>query len=394
MRHQLVFLLLLGLDALVLLFESSGISISYREARTLYDTHTLLSFIVNGSLSLFGQHDLALRLPMIAMHLLSVALFYAITGRYLDRGTDRLWLTAIFMLLPGVNSAALLIDNSALIILALLFYIYIRPYSNKFANVLLFLYLFIDVAFALAYLALFFYAISRKQTALLVWSLLLFGASMYLHGFETYGSPKGHFLDVMGLYAAVFSPIVFIYLAYILFRRYVARELDLLWYFSAVPFLLSLLLSFRQELEIQMFAPFLLLVMPLAAQNFFHSYRVRLKRFRRKYRVLFALSFALLLVNALAVFLNKELYRFMEPGQKHFAHKQHVAKELAEVLKEKGVECVNANDYKMQLRLRFYGIEKCQSPRFVPYEYPESHIVTISYIGIEAYTTYVTKIPK
>ena len=394
MKHQLVFLLFLGLDVLILLYESSGISISFREARTLYDSHTLLSFIVDGSLSLFGQNDFALRLPMIGMHLLSVVLFYAITGRYLIRGADRLWLTLIFILLPGVNSAALLVDNSGLIILALLFYVYILPYSKKFANILLLLYLFIDVAFAFAYLALFFYAIGRKQTALLVWSLLLFGTSMYLHGFETYGSPKGHFLDVMGLYAAVFSPIVFIYLVYILFRRYVAREFDLLWYLAVVPFLLSLLLSFRQELEIQMFAPYLILAMPLAAQNFFHSYRVRLKRFRRKYRVLFALSFALLLINALAVFLNKELYRFMEPGQKHFAHKQHVAKELAEILKSKGLECVNANDYKMQMRLRFYGIEKCQSPRFVPYEYPDSSVVTISYSGVPAYTIYVTKIPK
>ncbi|MDX1294796.1 MAG: hypothetical protein R3302_00920, partial [Sulfurimonadaceae bacterium] len=306
MNTRLIFLLLLGIDALVLLLESGGLSISYREARTLYDSYSLLRFIVDSSLSFFGHNDFALRLPMIFAHLLSAILFYAISGRYLSRDTDRLWLLAIFMLLPGINSAALLVDNSGLVILIVLSYVYFKDIAPKFSWLLLFIALFIDASFAFLYLGLFFYAVNSRQAKLLVGSMLLFGASMYLFGFDTKGSPKGHFLDVLGLYAAIFSPIVFIYLVYILFRKFVVKEFDWLWYLSGVPLFLSLLLSFRQELDIQMFAPYLVLAMPLAAQMFFSSYRVRLKMYRKKYRVLFTVSFILLLIHASAVFLNKE----------------------------------------------------------------------------------------
>jgi hypothetical protein len=394
MNARLIFLLLLGIDALVLLLESGGLSISYREARTLYDSYSFLHFIIEASLSFFGQNDFALRLPMIIAHLLSVILFYAISGRYLSRDTDRLWLVAIFMLLPGINSAALLVDNTALVILILLTYVYFKDTAPKFSWFLLFIALFIDVSFAFLYLGLFFYAVNSRQTKLLVGSLLLFGASMYLFGFDTKGSPKGHFLDVLGLYAAIFSPIVFIYLVYILFRKFVVKELDWLWYLSAVPLFLSLLLSFRQELDIQMFAPYLILAMPLAAQMFFSSYRVRLKMYRKKYRVLFSVSFVLLLIHAFAVFFNKELYRFMEPGQKHFAQKQHVAKELATALKARGIDCIYTSDYKMQLRLQFYEIGQCHDVRMRYDERSGGDNVTISYIGIPVYEAYVTKIHK
>jgi hypothetical protein len=394
MKERLIFLLLLGIDAAVLLLESNGISISYREARTLYDSYTLLHFFIDGSLYLFGQNDIALRLPMIAFHLLSVSLFYGVSGRYCNRESDRLWLAAIFMLLPGINSAALLVDNSAFVITGIMLYLYLREKLPTLAAGLLGLYLFIDDSFALLYLGLFFYGVTNKRRTLMVSTLLLFGASMYLYGFDTHGSPKGHFLDVLGLYAAIFSPILFIYLVYILFRKFVTRSFDLLWYLSATPLGLSLLLSFRQEIDIQMFAPYLLLAMPLAAQAFFHSYRVRLKMHRRRYRLLFTVSFALLLLHALAVFFNKELYRFMEPGQRHFAQRQHVAKELANALKAHHIECIETSDAKMQLRLYFYGIGEC--PTYQMSDLPgESAIdVTISYINFPAYPAYVTKILK
>jgi len=394
MREWLLFLLLLGIDALVLLLESGGISISYREAQILYGTPSLLQWIVQTSLNLWGENDLALRAPMILTHLLSTFLFYLLTRRYLFRTSDRLWLVAIFMLLPGINSAALLLDGSALVIVLLLLYVNLYDRAPRLSAALLTAMLFVDVSFALLFLGLFFYAVARRFHTLMVLTLLLFGASLYLHGFDTHGSPKGHFLDVLGLYAAVFSPIVFVYLVYVLFRKFVARDLDLLWFLSAVPLSLSLLLSFRQELEIQQFAPYLLLGMPLAAQAFFHSYRVRLRRFRRKYRILFTLSFLLLLLNAGAVFFHKEFYRFLEPGQKHFAYKQHVAKELASALKAKGIGCIACDDTRMQLRLRFYGIGRCETYRLGSAPEQDSKNVTISYYKMPVYQAYVTKINK
>jgi hypothetical protein len=394
MKERFIFLVLLGVDALVLFLESDGISISYREAKTLYVADTFLHHLVSTSIALFGQNDVALRLPTIVMHLGAVLLLYRLSAEYLKRGSDRLWLVAIFMLLPGVSSSALLVDNSALVILLLLGYVTLQARSERAALFLLFPAAFIDAAFAPLYLALFFHALNRKSNLLIVTSLLLFGLNMYLHGFDTHGLPKGHFLDTLGLYAVIFSPIVFVYLVYTLFRHFVQRRFSLLWYLAAVPLMLSLLLSFRQVIDIQMFAPYLILALPLAARLFFHSYRVRLKRYRRNYRLLFAVSFALLILNALAVFFNKEIYALLEPGQKHFAHRQHVARELAEALKARGVNCAVMDDRKMQLRLRFYGIQRCTHYRIAAVAGSEAPDVTISYSGYTAYQATVTKIPK
>lgn len=395
MSERFIFLILLGIDALLLFLESGGISISYREAKTLYESDTLLHDLVNGSIALFGQNDFALRLPTIAMHLAAVVLFYRLSGGYLKRGKDRLWLVAIFMLLPGVSSSALLVDNSALVILFLLAYAVLQEHSERAAMLLLIPAVFIDVAFAPLFLGLFFYALNEKRGVYLSAApLLLFGLSMYLHGFDPHGTPKGHFLDVLGLYAVIFSPIVFVYLVYTLFRLSVQRRFSLLWYLAAVPLLLSLVLSFRQVIDIQVFAPYLILAMPLAAQLFSHSYRVRLKIYRQKYRLLFALSFALLILNTLAVFFNKEIYALLEEGQRHFAHRQHVAKELAAALRERGVECALLDDPKMQLRLRFYGIGRCPRYRVTLPEGGGESDVTISYSGYVVYRANVTEIPK
>ena len=389
-----IFLVFLGIDALVLFLESGGISISYREARTFYESDSLLHLLIQGSVALFGQTDLSLRLPTITMHLLSALLFFEISGRYLKRESDRLWLVAIFMLLPGVSSSALLVDNSALVILILLLFVYFWEWRQWAAMALAVPALCIDGAFSPLYLGLFAYGLYRRDRLLIASTPILFALSLYLHGFDAHGTPKGHFLDTLGLYAVIFSPIVFIYLVYTLFRHYVLKHFSLLWFLATVPLLLSLLLSFRQVLEIQVFAPYLILAMPLAARSFFHSYRVRLKIYRQQYRLIFGVSLALLIVNALLVFFNKEVYLFLQPNQKHFAHRQHVAKELAQALKARGIDCVDSDDPRMQLRLRFYGIGECLEHRMREGSCPEGENVTISYSRYVAYRANVTDIPK
>lgn len=394
MKARIILFILLGIDALVLFFEISDLSISYREAQIVYYADSLLQGIITASLSLLGTNDFALRFPMAAMHLLSVVLLYAVSGRYLKRDRDRLWLVVIYMLLPGVNSAALLVDNSGLVILTLLFYVYIRERFPSWQYGVLVGALFIDISFAFLYLGLFFYAIAQKNNRLLVFNLLLFGLSMYIHGFDVGGTPKGHFLDTMGIYAAIFSPIVFVYMFYVLYRRFVTKQYDLLWYLASTALVFSLLLSFRQRIELQMFAPYLILAMPLAAQSFFHSYRVRLKMFRSTYRSLFAVSFVILISNALVVLFNKELYRLLDPDQTHFAHRQHIAKELAAELKREGVTCVEAQTRQMQLRLKFYGIAFCREAFLGDDPVGEAESVTISYAGAPVYQGYVTKVNR
>lgn len=394
MSHRLILLLFLGADALILFFESSTLSISYNEAQILYQSSTVLHYIVTASLNLFGTSDFALRLPMIFFHLISVLLLYSISERYLRHDRDRLWLVLIYMLLPGINSAALLVDESGLVIMLLLLFIYSRKYSVILQYSLLAMYLFVDFAFAFLYFGLFIHGFRTKNMFMSLFNFSFFIAAFYLYGFDVHGSPKGHFLDALGLYAAIFSPIVFIYIFYVLYRRFITKRKDIIWCISATVLVTSLLLSLRQQIAIQYFAPYLILAMPLAAQTFFNSYRVRLKMFRGKYRAVFTVSLILLVANALIVMFNKELYLLIEKPSKHFAYDHHVAKELASALRDNGISCIDAGHGKMQLRLQFYGISKCTTYRLKDADGETNIPVTIRYSGVDVYKKYVSKVPK
>ncbi len=391
MMTRSILFLLLGIDAIILFYESTLLSISYREADLLYHSSSLLNVIITASLDIFGQNDLALRLPMITMHLVSAVLLYKSSAHYLKTDHDRLWLVAIFMLIPGVNSAALLLDNSGLVIMLLLFYLTLLKRPEWVRYLFLVTIFWIDVSFSLLYLGLFFYALKERNNRLLVSMLLLFSLSLYFHNYLPHGAPKGHFLDALGLYAAVFSPIVFIYLFFVLYRRFIGKQQEVIWYISTTALISSLLLSFRQEIEIQVFAPYLILALPLAAQSFFHSYRVRLRSFRKNYRLLFTISFILLIANTLVILFHKELYRVLDRPVKHFAYRQHIAKELAYELRRSGIQCVDTGNNQMQLRLQFYGIEACKMNRFTDTPDDASIDVTVRYKDIPVYQIYVSK---
>jgi hypothetical protein len=393
MRIGVILFLLLGIDAAVLLFEASTLSITYHEAEILYKQHSALHYIISGSIALFGQNDYALRLPMMLMHLLSALFIFEVSKPYLKYERDRLWLVLIFVLLPGVNSAALLVDSAGLVLLLLLAYLYFWQRIPKAEPLVLAAYLFVDGSFAFLYLGRLLYALSENKRRDLLLNLFFFGASIFIFGFDTSGAPSGHFLDTLGIYAAVLSPIVFVYLVYVLYRGMITKRRDLIWYLSTTALLYSLIFSFRQRIEIEMFAPYLILSLPLGAQTFFHSYRVRLRLFRNRYRLLFSVSFVLLVANALLVFFNQHLYRFLDDPQRHFAYRAHVAKELAAELEKMRVGCVDAAEEEpMQLRLRFYGIGFCKMKTLIPDGDETENTVTISYSGMPVATYNVTKI--
>ncbi len=396
MSPRLALFLLLGIDAAILLFEASSLSLTYHGARLLYDYEpSVMTRIVQGSIALFGQNDVALRLPMIFMNLLSALLLYKVAKPYTKHARERVWLVAIFLLLPGVISASLLVDDAALVILGLFLYLFLQQRYGTKADLLLPLLALSDVAFVLLFVALAVQAFREKRYPFAGGYSLLAIVTVWMFGFNTGGVPQSQFLDTMGLYAAVFSPIVFVYMAYVLYRRYVTRQTDLLWAVAATALVFSLLLSFRQRIEIEQFAPFLMAGLPLGMQTFYHSYRVRLRPFRKRYRLLFTLAMASLVINAAAVFFNKAAYLFLEEPSRYFAYRTHIAKELAEALKARGITCATLPDnHSMQLRLRFYGVEKCEDTIVRSVYPPGPENVTIRYYNVPVATFNVTKIPK
>lgn len=394
MNSRAILFLILAIDAIVLIFQTSELSISYYETFLLYESNLPLSYIIKFSLDLFGQNDFALRLPMLLLHLASVVLLYKISKKYIDSDRNRLWIVFIFVLLPGIISSAIIVDSAGLVLFGLLLFVYIyQNYSQLFLYILLSVYLFLDGGFLFLFLALSLHSIKKDNKNFFFFNIILFFASLFLYGINTHGTPKGHFLDSIGLYATIFTPMIFIYIFYTLYRKYLTKDMDLLWYISSTALVVSLLLSFRQRIHIEFFAPYLMLALPIMAHTFIHSYRVRLSMFRKKYRLVFILTIVFLILNSNFVFFNKYLYPFIDKPKKHFVYKMHVAKELAIQLKEMGIDCIKSNP-RMQDRLRFYNVTKCNNYILLENDlnFENSNTVTISYKNRPVYKATVTKI--
>jgi len=357
-RYNTTFLALLIFHFSILLIIGDSFSISYKEAVLYYgDSKTsILTYITQFSTAIIGQNDLALRLPFILFYIGSSILLYLLTDDYFRSKWDRLIALSIFMILPGVNSAALLVNESIIVIFCTLLYLYLYKISEKEHYILLVLFLFIDNSFAVLFLALFLYSLKKKDNILLVVSLILFGISMSMYGFEMGGRPRGYFLDTFGVYATIFSPLLFLYFFYSLYRVGLKHEKDMYWYIAISSLGLSLIFSLRQKIDIEDFAPFVVIAIPIMVKLFMHSLRVRLREFRQVHYAIASVSLFLLLVNFALFSINKYIYLLIENPKKHFAHDFHIAKELSQSLNKLGISEVSTNDTEMALRLKFYGI--------------------------------------
>ncbi|MDX9962066.1 MAG: hypothetical protein RBS32_11425 [Aliarcobacter sp.] len=381
----LVFILLLKAD--------TSLSISYKEALNVFVNNSILSVITNISIYIFGQNDIALRLPFILFYLFSVLLMYKLTENYFRYEKDRFIAICTFMLLPGVLSASLLVNSAIIVIFLTLLYLYYFEKHEKHSYVLLIFFLFIDNSFAILYLALFFYSFKNQDKKLMYFSMIFFIFSMYIYGFDTGGRPRGFLVDTFAIYATVFSPLLFLYFVYSLYRSGVKNERTLTWYISMTALILSVIFSVRQRIYIEDFGPYVVISLPFMLKTFFHSYRVRLKEFRLNYNILAILIVIMLSINVILTFINKPLYLILPNPSKHFVYQYHFVKELSEELKKRNIDEITMLDEQLQLRLKFYNITKGEkyflsTKEF--YNYDEK--IVIEYYKQELFTVFIKKI--
>jgi hypothetical protein len=222
--------------------------------------------------------------------------------------------------------------------------------------------LFIDVGFAILYFLLFFYAANKRDSTLATVTLALFTAAMYMYWGDmvslSSGKPRGYFVDTFGVYAAIFSPFVFLYFIYVMYRILVKGGKNLLWWLSFGAFIMSLLLSFRQRIPIEIFALYLIIATPLIVSVFLNSYRVRLPKHRRLHKLIATLVMISLAFSCVMVFANHLLYPLFKEPRDHFAYRYHIVEEVATTLKKRGVTRVICQNERLALRLKFYGIDQ------------------------------------
>ncbi|MDR1452071.1 MAG: hypothetical protein LBI57_07075 [Helicobacteraceae bacterium] len=350
--------LFLALDAAFLLLYAPTLGVNAHEARLFFGDDDALGALLRFSVSTLGQNNLAIRAPFILVHIFNAAMIYIVSRRSM-RSCDALAATVVFALLPGVNSAALLPSMAPFAMGAALIYVWLDDRHKPLAIAVLLLAaiadnLFIALIFAVICQKLY---LKRYKTAVL---LLTFIALSYaLHGFDFGGRPRGYFIDIFGLYGAIFSPLIlccFLYSLYwYLFKN--SEKLPSLWFISFAPFALSVILSLRQNPPIEDYAPFAVISTPLMIRAFMNSLRVRLPQFRKTYIAIASVLVASLLLIAIPTFFHKPLFAIAGDSGRHFARDHHFALELSEYLKAKGVYAVKCASKSLAARLRFYGIE-------------------------------------
>ncbi|WP_103636257.1 ArnT family glycosyltransferase [Campylobacter concisus] len=352
-----VFLICL-IDFVFLLYAANSLSISYNEAEIFFQKHSLLGYILKLSAHFFGQNDLAVRGVMIFFHIASVALMYKVSKFYIKLEFDRIIAVLLFVLLPGTLASALIINNAGICITLALLCIYLFHIKKKILFSLFFcLAFFIDGHFLIFYAGFFIFALYKRKPPLAWLSAILFLLTLYFFGFETNGRPSGHFIDTFGIFAAVFSPFVFIFFVYTIYRIWVKEKKDLLWFIAICSFCFCMIVSVRQRLELEQFLPFCVIATPLMVRVFFNSYRVRLPKFRKGHKICTGLVMLFLVFNWSAIIFNQIFYLFLNDPTKHLTYKFDVAKELADKLKEAGVQDIATEDTRLALRLKFYGIK-------------------------------------
>ncbi len=345
---------LILVDYIFLLFYGNSLSISPQEARLIYIEGGVFANIINLILETFGNSNITLRVLPITIHLFNAILIYKISLNFFKKPIDAKITLIIYLLLTGVNSSALLVNESGLIIFLTLLFIYYQ--NSKISYFILIFALFIDNSFAILYLSLFFYWITNRNLKLSIFALILFTISIYLFGFPIGGKPKNYFLDTIGAYLAIFSPLLFIYFFYSVYRIFIKENRDMLFWIAFVALIFSLLLSFRQKILIQDFAPFVVIATPLMVKIFMSSFRVRIKEHRLSYKILGATLFGSLFITTFFAFYNKPLYRFYKNPKNHFAYQYHIAYEFANYLKSQNIYSVNSTNRNLLLQLKFYGI--------------------------------------
>jgi len=339
--------------------------ISPHEAKIFYTTHDLVSTLMHWgdtilSAPFFGF--LGLRIFFIFFGFVSLILFYKLSRKYFIRDGDAYLSTMVFMFLPGILTGITL-ANIAIIVLpiVLLFVLLYEKKQYALLPLLMLVLFFIHEASIIFFMAIFLYGLVHKDKKLSIAAAAFLLVFMYLaKGIEIGGRPSGHFVEIFGLYASVFSPLLFLYFFYAMYRILLREKKNLLWYISFTALALSLLLSLRQRVYITDFAPYVMISIVLMLDTLNHSVRVRLPEFQKHYKQGFYVVMGFLALSASIIIFHKASYLLMDKPKKHFAKRIYEPYYLALELKKDEVSCYDKARGRERYQLRYYGILLCR----------------------------------
>lgn len=346
--------------AIAVFYLAATTPISAHEAKILYTSNDVVGTLMRWGNSL-NIGFIGLRVIFLFFGFLAIGLFYELSRQYFTKSKDIYLSTLVFMLLPGILTAITLVNVAIIVLpLVLLFVLfYEKGYYLLLPPIMLALF-FIHEASIIFFAAVLFYSIMNKEKKLAIFSLSFILAFIYLaKGIEIGGRPSGHFVEIFGLYATVFSPLLFFYFFYAMYRIFLRGKKTLIWYISFTALAFSLLLSIRQRVHITDFAPYVMISIVLMLDVFNHAIGVRLPQFQKSYKRGFIVVMSFLLLSVFLIVGHKLVYLVLKDPKTHFAHSIYKPYMLAEDLKSKGIECYNGAHGRERYQLRYYDILPC-----------------------------------
>ena len=344
-----------------IVYLATTIPIGPHEANIYYSDTNVLYFLTHLFEESFNS-SLAFRFPFVLLGFLNIALFLVMSRLYFHKIEDSYLSTMVYLLLPGIITSTILVNISVLVMsLVLLFIIF---YEKKIvigqALMMLLLLLFHDASIIFFIALAIFFAFKRERKLFFISIAFSAIALLYFNGLDISGKPKGEFLQLFGLYMALFSPLVFLYFFYALYRIWLREKKDILWYISVISFIFSILLSLRQQVDMTDFAPYVIVSVVLMVVTYHRTLYVRLPIFQKSYRLGFNVLFGSLVMSALIIIFHPFFFYFIEDKTKHFAYAFYEPYWQVLELKEIEKNCYTVKNQKVQYQLKYYGIEKCE----------------------------------
>jgi hypothetical protein len=308
------------------------------------------------------ENGLDFRLPFVFFGLLNIPLFFMMSKAYFQKEEESYFATTIFALLPGIITSAVLVNIAVIVVtLVLAFLIFYERKKVFIEAIVMIILLLIHDASIIFFIALSIFSAFQRDRLLFAYSISLAAISLlYFNELDVTGHPSGEFMELFGLYMALFSPLVFFYFFYALYRIWLREKKDILWYISFTAFTLSILLSLRQQVIMTDFAPYVIVSVVLMILIYNRTVQVRLPKFQTRYRLALKIVLGSLLLTTFIIVFHQSLFLIMEDKSKHFTYPFYEPFWQVKELKEIGQECYTAPNLKVQYQLKYYGIESCK----------------------------------
>ncbi len=355
-----LFYIFLLFYTLAVVYSASVLPIGPHEATVYYTDTYILHYFTHFCNGWFGN-GLDFRFPFIFFGFLNIPLFFIMSRLYFNDKEESYLATMIFALLPGIVTSSILVNIAVLVMtLVLGFITFYEKKKLLWQGVVMILLLLTHDASVIFFIAVAIFSAFKRNTLLFALSIVLAGVSLfYFNGLDIGGKPKGEFLELFGLYIALFSPLVFIYFFYALYRIWLRERKDILWYISFSAFAFSILLSLRQQVIMTDFAPYVIVAVVLMVVTYQQTLNVRLPQFQKWYKRGFSLVILSLFVSSFVIFSHKSFFYFLDDKSKHFAYAFY--EPYWKVLELNAIEkdCYTTKNPKVQYQLKYYGIDAC-----------------------------------